>query len=139
LQHPPGQIKTYSHHLCHAAAGFQTSPYDRATVVVIDAIGEFDTVSIWGAEYDTQGQARYKKLWSQSYPRSIGLFYSAITQRIGLHPLDEEYITMGMAAYGQPRYVEECRALLEDNLHIGIDPAGCGWPAMKILRQVPRH
>jgi carbamoyltransferase len=122
LQDPPGQVKTYSHHLCHAAAGFQTSPYDRATVVVIDAIGEFDTISIWGAEYDTQGQARYKKLWSQSYPRSIGLFYSAITQRIGLHPLDEEYITMGMAAWGQPRYVEECRALLEDNLHIGIDP-----------------
>jgi carbamoyltransferase len=91
--------------------------------VVIDAIGEFDTISIWGAEYDTQDQARYKKLWSQSYPRSIGLFYSAITQRIGLHPLDEEYITMGMAAYGQPLYVEECRALLEDNLHIGIDPA----------------
>ena len=121
LQHPPGQIKTYSHHLCHAAAGFQTSPYDRATCVVIDAIGEFDTISIWGAEYDRQGHARYKKLWSQTYPRSIGLFYSAITQRIGLHPLDEEYITMGMSAYGQPRYVEECRALLEDNLHIGID------------------
>ena len=123
LQHPPRQIQTYSHHLCHAAAGFQTSPYDRATVVVIDAIGEFDTISIWGAEYDTQDRAKYKKLWSQTYPRSIGLFYSAITQRIGLHPLDEEYITMGMAAYGQPRYVEECRALLEDNLHIGIDPA----------------
>ena len=121
LQRPPGQIKTYSHHLCHAAAGFQTSTYDRATVVVIDAIGEFDTISIWGAEYDPQGHARYKKLWSQPYPRSIGLFYSAITQRIGLHPLDEEYITMGMSAYGQPRYVEECRALLEDNLHIGID------------------
>jgi carbamoyltransferase len=123
LQHPPRQINTYSHHLCHAAAGFQTSPYRRATCVVIDAIGEFDTVSIWGAEYDRKDQATYKKLWSQTYPRSIGLFYSAITQRIGLHPLDEEYITMGMAAYGQPRYVEECRALLEDNLHIGIDPA----------------
>lgn len=122
LQHPPRQTNTYSHHLCHAAAGFQTSPYDRATCVVIDAIGEFDTVSIWGAEYDRKDQATYKKLWSQSYPRSIGLFYSAITQRIGLHPLDEEYITMGMSAYGQPRYVEECRALLEDNLHIGIDP-----------------
>jgi len=122
LEQPPRQINTYSHHLCHAAAGFQTSPYDRATCVVIDAIGEFDTISIWGAEYDTQDQARYKKLWSQTYPRSIGLFYSAITQRIGLHPLDEEYITMGMAAWGQPRYVEECRALLEDNLHIGIDP-----------------
>jgi carbamoyltransferase len=122
LQHPPRKIQTYSHHRCHAAAGFQTSPYDRATCVVIDAIGEFDTISIWGAEYDTQGQARYKKLWSQSYPRSIGLFYSAVTQRIGLHPLDEEYITMGMAAYGQPRYVEECRAQLENNLHIGLDP-----------------
>jgi len=122
LQHPPRKIQTYSHHLCHAAAGFQTSPYDRATCVVIDAIGEFDTVSIWGAEYDGSGCATYKKLWRQTYPRSIGLFYSAVTQRIGLHPLDEEYITMGMAAYGEPRYVEECRALLEDNLHIGIDP-----------------
>jgi carbamoyltransferase len=122
LHHPPQHISTYSHHLCHAAAGFQTSSFDRATCVVIDAIGEFDTISIWGAEYDKQDRAQYKKLWSQSYPRSVGLFYSAITQRIGLHPLDEEYITMGMAAYGQPRYVEECRALLEDNLHIGIDP-----------------
>jgi carbamoyltransferase len=122
LQHPPEHTRTYSHHLCHAASGFQTSSFDRATCVVIDAIGEFDTISIWGAEYDTKNKARYKKLWSQMYPRSIGLFYSAITSRLGLHPLDEEYIVMGMAAYGQPRYVEECRALLEDNLHIGIDP-----------------
>jgi carbamoyltransferase len=122
LQHPPEHTRTYRHHLCHAAAGFQTSTFNRATVVVIDAIGEFDTISIWGAEYDHKDKARYKKLWSQMYPRSIGLFYSAITSRLGLHPLDEEYIVMGMAAYGHPRYVEECRALLEDNLHIGIDP-----------------
>jgi carbamoyltransferase len=122
LQRPPGQIKTYSHHLCHAAAGFQTSPYDRATCVVIDAIGEFDTVSIYAACYDTKGCAQYQRLWCQKYPRSIGLFYSAVTQRIGLHPLDEEYITMGMSAYGQPRYVEELRPLLSENLHIGIDP-----------------
>jgi len=122
LQHQPRQIQTYNHHLCHAAAGFQTSPYDRATCVVIDAIGEFDTISIWGAEYDTKNKATYKKLWSQKYPRSIGLFYSAVTQRIGLHPLDEEYITMGMAAWGEPRYVEELHSLLAENLHIGIDP-----------------
>ena len=123
LQHPPEHTRTYSHHLCHAAAGFQTSSFDRAICVVIDAIGEFDTISIWGAEYDTKNKARYKKLWSQMYPRSIGLFYSAITSRLGLHPLDEEYIVMGMSAHGQPRYVEQCRALLKDNLHIGIDPA----------------
>ena len=122
-QKPAEHEVSYPHHLSHAAAGFQTSPFDRATCVVIDAIGEFDTVSIWAAEYDTKNRARYKKLWRQMYPRSIGIFYSAITQRIGLHPLNEEYITMGMAAYGQPWHVEQCRALLEDNLHVGIDPA----------------
>lgn len=116
------QISTYNHHLSHAAAGFQTSSFKKATVVVIDAIGEFDTVTIWGAHYDETGRAQYHKLWSQRYPQSIGLFYSAITERVGLHPMDEEYITMGMAAWGEARYVEECRALLKDNLHIGIDP-----------------
>jgi carbamoyltransferase len=122
LQHRPQHIRSYPHHLSHAAAGFQTSPFDRATVVVIDAIGEFDTATIYGAEYDAEGRAVYNRLWRQRYPRSIGLFYSAVTQRIGLHPMDEEYITMGMAAYGEPCYVEELRTLLDNNLHIGIDP-----------------
>ena len=112
-------VSTHTHHLSHAAAGFQTSTFDRATVVVIDAIGEWDTVTIWGAHYD-RGQARYHRLWRQRYPRSIGLFYSAITERIGLRPLDEEYITMGMAAWGQPEYTDAMHGLLEENLHIGI-------------------
>jgi len=124
------RIKNYNHHLCHAAAGFQTSPYPIATVVVIDAVGEWDTVSIWGAMYDKNYRATYKKLWSQSYPHSIGLFYSAITKRIGLHPLDEEYITMGMAGWGRPQWTEIMRdALIENseqlqfkqNLHTGLD------------------
>ena len=119
---PAANELSFPHHLSHAAAGFQTSPFDRATVVVIDAIGEFDTVSIYGAEYDRQGRARYRKLWGQQYPYSIGLFYSAVTERIGLHPQDEEYITMGMAAWGEPVYVEELGSLLSENLHIGIDP-----------------
>ena len=122
LSYLPKHIRSYPHHLSHAAAGFQTSPFERATVVVIDAIGEFDTATIWGAEYDGAGRAVYKRLWHQGYPRSIGLFYSAVTQRIGLHPMDEEYITMGMAAYGRPCYVDELRSLLTENLHIGIDP-----------------
>jgi carbamoyltransferase len=99
LHQRPSRTVSYNHHLSHAAAGFQTGPYSRATVVVIDAIGEWDTISIWGAEYDTKNQARYKKLWSQKYPHSLGLFYSAMTKRAGLKPLDEEYILMGMAAY----------------------------------------
>jgi len=122
LQHLPRHIKSYNHHLSHAAAGFQTSPYNKATVVVIDAIGEFDTVSIYAARYDAKGHAQYQRLWCQKYPQSIGLFYSAVTQRVGLHPMDEEYITMGMVAYGEPRYVEDLRPLLSENLHIGIDP-----------------
>jgi carbamoyltransferase len=122
LQHPPRHTVSYSHHLSHAAAGFQTSAFEQATVVVIDAIGEFDTATIYAAEYDGAGRAVYRRLWSQGYPRSIGLFYSAVTKRIGLHPMDEEYITMGMAAYGEPCYVEELGALLDHNLHTGIDP-----------------
>ena len=121
---------SHSHHLSHAAAGFQTSPFDRATVVVIDAIGESDTISIYGAEYDSQGQAHYKRLWGQSYPHSIGLFYSAMTQRVGLKPNEEEYILMGMSAYGDPNHADtistqyvadEYRATFKENLHIGID------------------
>jgi carbamoyltransferase len=115
-------VLSFNHHLSHAAAGFQTSPYDRATVVVIDAIGEWDTVSIWGAEYNKQGRAVYKRLWVQKYPSSIGLFYSAVTGRIGLRPLDEEYITMGMAAWGKPDHTDAMGPLLKENLHVGIDP-----------------
>ena len=120
---------THNHHACHAAAGFQTSPYDRATVVVIDAVGEFDTITIWSAEYDKNSHATYRKLWSQHYPHSIGLFYSAATSSVGLRPLDEEYILMGMAAYGNATAAVGMQKLVKDsdriefcdNLHTGID------------------
>ena len=127
---PSASHSCHSHHLSHAASGFQTSPYDRATVVVIDAIGEWDTITIWGAEYDRKGRAQYKRLWSQQYPHSLGLFYSAITKRVGLHPLDEEYITMGMAAYGDDHYHDLMEAVLisdpdtaefKQNLHAGLN------------------
>jgi len=121
--------KYMSHHRSHAAAGFQSSAYTRATVVVIDAIGELDTVTIWGAEYDSKGMAKYKRLWRQHYPHSIGLFYSAATGSVGLRPLDEEYILMGMAAYGNAARATKMQTLVEDvdnirfseNLHTGID------------------
>jgi carbamoyltransferase len=121
------KVRTHNHHLSHAAAGFQTSPYDDATVVVIDAIGEFDTISIYNAYYNKNGIAKYKKLWGQRYPHSIGLFYSAMTQHVGLRPLDEEYILMGMAAYGNPKHTDVMSGLITDiedirfaeNLHIG--------------------
>jgi carbamoyltransferase len=86
---------TCSHHLSHAAAGYYTSPYKYAAVLVIDSIGEWDTMSIWNGN-----RTELKKKWSQYYPHSIGIWYSAMTQRIGLKPQEHEYILMGMAAIG---------------------------------------
>lgn len=114
-------VSSHNHHLSHAAGGFQTSTFDRATVVVIDAIGEWDTVTIWGAEYQN-GQARYRRLWRQLYPRSIGLFYTAVTDRVGLRPMEDEYVLMGMAAYGNACYRNHLHKIAQDNLHAGIDP-----------------
>jgi carbamoyltransferase len=122
-------VSSHNHHLSHAAGGFQTSTFDRATVVVIDAVGEWDTVSIWGAEY-CNGQAQYRQLWRQQYPHSIGLFYTAMTDRIGLRPMEDEYVLMGMSAYGTSRVTKHLGELviedldeirLRQNFHAGVD------------------
>jgi carbamoyltransferase len=93
-----------SHHHSHAAGGYYTSGFDDACVLVIDAIGEFETATIWKGSNN-----KLEKLWSQSYPHSIGLFYSAMTQRVGLKPNEDEYILMGMAAYGNDSLVSEIK------------------------------
>ena len=148
-------VRTFPHHLSHAAAGFQTSPFDRAAVVVIDAIGELDTISIYRAWYDHAGRAQYVRCWRQCYPHSIGLFYSAMTAQVGLQPMDEEYITMGMAAYGTNKRAPEmmatfwqdwCRARTRHNLHAGVgdlwhdnreDTAACAQTVTeRIVRQI---
>ena len=126
-------IKYKWHHHSHAAAGYYTSGFDNATVVVIDAIGEYQSLSVW------QGQGnKLTKLWSQGYPDSVGLWYSAMTDRIGLKANEEEYILMGMAALGDSKRftadilrdfiglhgVEDSCSLirLKHNLH-----RGCRW------------
>lgn len=91
------KIKMHSHHKSHAAAGYFTSKFDDATVVVIDSIGEWECLTVW------QGQGeKLKKVYSQSYPHSVGLWYSAMTQRVHFKPNEEEYILMGMSALGNP-------------------------------------
>jgi carbamoyltransferase len=90
-------VKSFSHHHSHAAAGYYTSKFNDAVVVVLDAIGEWNTSTIWVGEGDS-----LKLVSKQNYPFSFGLFYSAFTQLIGLKPNEEEYILMGMAAYGDP-------------------------------------
>ena len=87
--------KYFSHHYSHAAAGYYTSFFNDALIVVLDAIGEYNTSTIWTGE-GNKIKLKYKK----NYPFSFGLFYSAFTKLIGLMPNQEEYIMMGMAAYG---------------------------------------
>jgi carbamoyltransferase len=98
-----------THHKSHAAAGYYTAPFDDCNIIVIDSIGEWDTVSIWD---------NMKKIYSKKYPYSLGLLYSAVTHHIGLKPNEDEYITMGMAAYGEP--ILDLSYLLEENNHKGI-------------------
>ena len=104
---------SFRHHESHAAAGYYTAPFDDCNVLVIDAIGEWDTVSIWEGKNN-----ELKKIKSWKYPYSLGLLYSAITQYIGLKPNEDEYITMGMAAYGEPKV--NLDYLLWENNHYGI-------------------
>jgi carbamoyltransferase len=117
---------SFYHHQSHAAAGFYTSPFDECNILVIDSIGEWDTVSIWKGWVEKGPLGRQvpkmKKIKSMKYPFSYGLFYSAITQRIGLKPNEDEYITMGMAAYGEPIHVSDLRQYMYSNCHKGIGP-----------------
>lgn len=112
------------HHASHAAGGYFTSGFTDASILVVDAIGEWATTSIWQANGSS-----LKKVFTQRYPHSIGLFYSAITHRVGLKPNEEEFILMGMAAYGKPRFVAQMKSdlieisgpdfMLKRNLHMG--------------------
>lgn len=120
-------LRYVSHHFSHACAGYFTSPFREAAIVIIDAIGEWETITIWHAK-----DQKLKKVDSLWYPNSLGLFYSAFTQRIGFKPNEEEYIMMGLAALGKPLYSELLQNELFDyydsepffklkkNLHRGI-------------------
>lgn len=92
-------VGVVGHHESHAAGAYFTSPFRDAAVVVVDAIGEWETLTVWHAV-----DRELRRVLSVRYPHSIGLLYSAFTDRIGLKPNEEEYILMGMAAYGEPRY-----------------------------------
>ena len=97
---------TYTpHHASHAAAGYYTSPFNHCAVVVLDAIGEFECATIWNCVH-----GEMTKVWSRSYPHSLGLFYSAFTQFVGLTPIRDEHLLQKMAEQGNPaeflRYVK---------------------------------
>jgi carbamoyltransferase len=90
---------TYTpHHGSHAAAGYYTSPFNHCAIVVLDAIGEFECATIWEGKH---GEMR--KVWSRSYPNSLGLFYSAFTHALGMTPIQDEYQLQQMSEKGNPK------------------------------------
>ena len=115
-------VKYFSHHYSHACAGYYTSKFNDAVIVVLDAIGEYNTSTIWVGE-----GSKIKSVKKFNYPFSFGLFYSAFTKLVGLKPNEEEYIFMGMAAYGDwTRYYLKVKEYFPDintqkyNFHKGI-------------------
>lgn len=112
---PP--LRTVRHHESHAAAGFFTSGFADATVITVDGLGEWETATV--GSYDRHGNLSIVR--RVRYPHSLGLLYSALTQRCGFKPNEEEYIVMGMAALGAPKHVAEIHAdLIEADEQTGV-------------------
>jgi carbamoyltransferase len=97
------------HHEAHAASAFFASPFERAAVLCLDGVGEWATTSLW---LGTANQLVPQ--WEIDFPHSLGLLYSAFTYYAGFKVNSGEYKLMGLAPYGEPRYVDTIRNHLID-------------------------
>jgi len=89
------------HHQSHAASAFFPSPYDKAAVMCLDGVGEWATTSVWLGDGHT-----LTPQWELDFPHSLGMLYSAFTYYTGFRVNSGEYKLMGLAPYGEPRYVD---------------------------------
>ncbi|MBN1530828.1 MAG: carbamoyltransferase [Thermoleophilaceae bacterium] len=103
----PGRLLYTEHHESHAASAFFPSPFDSAAILTFDGVGEWATSSIGVGEGN---RIRLEK--QLLFPNSLGLLYSAFTYYCGFRVNSGEYKLMGLAPYGEPRYV----AQILDNL-----------------------
>lgn len=101
------------HHHSHAASAFYPSPFDEAAVLVMDGVGEWATTSFGigrGRELSLEKEIRF--------PHSLGMLYSAFTYYLGFKVNEGEYKVMGLAPYGEPKYID---AILENLIDIKED------------------
>jgi carbamoyltransferase len=89
------------HHQSHAASAFFASPFERAAVLCMDGVGEWATTSVWLGEGGT-----LTPQWEIDFPHSLGMLYSAFTYFTGFKVNSGEYKLMGLAPYGEPKYVD---------------------------------
>jgi len=111
-------IKYTQHHTSHAAYAYYTQPYDECAVICLDSIGEFETLTIWNCS-----KGKMSKIHSQGYPHSLGLFYSAMTQRLGLVPQRDEYLVAQWGAKGDKhKYFLTILEELVETRGMAVDP-----------------
>lgn len=98
------------HHLSHAASAYLCSPFNESAVLTVDGVGEWVT-----ATYGV-GKGNDVKINKQTeFPHSLGLLYSAFTAFLGFEVNEGEYKVMGMAPYGEPKYVDKVWKLIQLN------------------------
>ena len=102
-----GEIDYFDHHQSHAASSYYYSGFSEAALLTVDAVGEWATASYGRAE------GSHLALFEEvRFPDSLGLLYSAITSYLGFEVNDAEYKVMGLAPYGEPRYLDQIRSLV---------------------------
>jgi carbamoyltransferase len=101
------QYHRVEHHVAHLASAFFVSPFDRAAVLSTDGLGDFAS-TMWAT-----GEGRRLKVHGAvTFPHSLGLYYTAISQYLGFWNFGDEYKVMGLAAYGEPAYQDEFRRIV---------------------------
>ena len=105
-----GKILYTDHHISHAASCFLCSPFEEAAILTVDGVGEWNS-----ATYGTGKGNQVELTHEINFPHSLGLLYSAFTGYLGFRVNDGEYKVMGMAPYGEPRYVDKVRQLVQIN------------------------
>ncbi len=104
-----GPFEIVDHHLSHAASAYFFSGFDEAAILTVDGVGEWATTTYSGAE-----GKEIRRLEQVDFPDSLGLFYSAITGYLGFEVNEGEYKVMGLAPYGQPKFVDKIQQLIEE-------------------------
>jgi carbamoyltransferase len=103
-----GTVHAVEHHLCHLASAFLVSPYDKAVALSVDGFGDFSSAA-WGmgegGKLPVDGRVHF--------PHSLGVFYEAMTQFIGFPHYGDEYKVMGLAPYGEPRFVDLMKQIVK--------------------------
>jgi carbamoyltransferase len=107
------QFHNVEHHKAHMASCFMVSPFQRAAILSIDGFGDFIS-TMWGVG---EG-ARMEVLGQIEYPHSLGIVYTATSQFIGFPKYGDEGKVMGLAPYGEPRFIEQFRDI------VGTEPDG---------------